>query len=47
MMDWAGRLSKLLECKAKLAVELRDKSHAYQQHLKEHEFCESRLITAA
>ena len=47
MMDWAGRLTKVLESKTKTANELKQKSQLYQQHLKEHEFCEGRLVSAA
>ena len=47
MMDWAGKLTALLERKTQGLNNLKEKSILYQQHLKEHEYCENRLVKAA
>jgi hypothetical protein len=46
MLDWGQRLSKFIEQRTKTLIDLKHKSDLYQQHLKEHEFCESKLVMA-
>ena len=47
MIEWANRLSELLQKKGGALRTFQLRAQDYQQHLKEHEFCEGRLLKAA
>ncbi len=44
MHDYAERLSTLLGQRLAICNDLKLKAEAYQQHLREHEYCEARLM---
>jgi hypothetical protein len=46
MHEYAGRLSKTLEGRLRSYNELKLRADIYQNHLREHEFCEAKLMEA-
>ena len=44
MHGYASRLGSLVDERIKGLMELRNKARTYEAHIKEHEFCERRLM---